>query len=103
MTKTTRHSKIAALALGAFLFAASLSAAEARDKPTKIIYDGKHWFCYTDPVGITLAEFRSICQEIEAGGKGEFVEYIVDKRGKMRRKAGSKPKPASHGLRGSVA
>lgn len=104
-TTAPRKSRAAvALAFGALLFAASLGAAEAaRDTSVKVIYDGRYWFCYTDPTGISLAEFKSICQLIEQGGKGVFVEFTVDRRGKMRRKPGAKPKPADLGLRGTFA
>ena len=95
---------VVALALGALLIVANLDAAKAaRDAGLKIIYDDKYWFCYTDPTGISLAEFKSICQLIEAGGKGAFVEFTVDRHGKMRRKPGAKPRPADLGLRGSLA
>lgn len=95
---------VVALAFGALLIVSSLDVATAaRDAGLKIIYDGKYWFCYTDPTGISLAEFKSICQLIEPGGKGVFVEFTVDRHGKMRRKPGAKPKPADLGLRRTLA
>lgn len=99
-----RKSMIAvAFAFGALLILAASGGAQARDSSIKILYDGKYWFCYTDPTGISLAEFKSICQMIEPGGKGGFVEFTVDRHGKMRRKPGAKPKPADLGLRGTYA
>jgi len=102
--KPPRQSRTSiALAFGALLFAASAGVTQARDTAVKILYDSKYWFCYTDPTGISLAEFKSICQLIEPGGKGDFVEFYVDRKGKMRRKPGAKPKPADLGLRGTLA
>jgi hypothetical protein len=88
---------LAAIAVGA-------AAADARDTSIKVILEGQHWFCHTDPTGWPLADFKAVCSLIDAGGKGEFVEFIVDRKGKVRRKPQSPkkadPKPP---LRGSLA
>ena len=102
MKKPSRRATATALAAAALAVALQFSApAFARDDAVKVLYDGGYYFCYTNPNGISLATFKSICQQIEANGKGVFVEYYVDRKGKMRRKAAGKTRPADLGLRGS--
>jgi hypothetical protein len=61
-------------------------AAGARDTSVKVLLDGQLWFCHTDPTGWSLADFKAVCSQIEPGGKGQIVEFVVDKKGKIRRK-----------------
>jgi hypothetical protein len=77
----------------AFIVAASLTAfalaaqpTTARDTSLKVLLDGEYWFCQEDPTGWPLADFKSVCSLIGPGGKGAFVEFIVDAKGKVRRK-----------------
>lgn len=95
--------------IAGFIFAlAALNAAlepasAARDTSVKVLFQGTHWFCHTDPTGWPLADFTAVCSQIEPGGKGDFVEFVLDRKGKMRRKPATKPAPASLGLRGTIA
>jgi len=91
--------------LSAFAFAALIAPAHARDTSVKVLLDGQLWFCHTDPTGWPLADFKAVCSMIEPGGKGEVVEFIVDRRGKVRRKPPAPKKQASAaelGLRGTI-
>ena len=97
------RTNIAAL-LTAVMLAAPI-AAHARDAGVKVLLDGQLWFCHVDPTGWPLADFKAVCAQIEPGGKGEVVEFIVDRRGKVRRKP---PEPAKKitladlGMRGAL-
>jgi hypothetical protein len=68
------------------LAAAGMSAALARDTSVKVLLDGQHWFCHVDPSGWKLEDFKAVCSQIEPGGKGQVVEFVVDRKGKVRRK-----------------
>lgn len=77
--------------------------AVARDTPVKVVLDGRYWFCHTNPSGWTVGEFEGVCTPISAGGVGEFVEFYVDRKGKVRRKPPVKKKAsAGLGLRGTL-
>jgi hypothetical protein len=88
-----RKMNIAAL-LMAVLLAAPMTA-QARDTGVKVLLDGQLWFCHVDPTGWPLADFKAVCAQIEPGGKGEVVEFIVDRKGKIRRKPAEVPKKIS--------
>jgi hypothetical protein len=94
----------AAVLLSALALAATLAPGHARDTSVKVLLNGEYWFCYTDPTGWSLADFKAVCSQIDAGGKGEFVEFMVDRRGKVRRKPQQpkKDEPAKLPLRGSL-
>jgi hypothetical protein len=80
-----RH-PLAALLIASALAAAGASLAAARDTSVKVLLDGQHWFCHLDPEGWTLEDFKAVCSQIEPGGKGPVVEFVVDRKGKVRRK-----------------
>lgn len=82
--------------------AALETASAARNTSVKVLFQGTHWFCHTDPTGWPLADFTAVCSQIEPGGKGDFVEFTLDRKGKMRRKPATKSKPAHLGLRGTL-
>jgi hypothetical protein len=89
----------------ALLAAAAFAPANARDAGVKVLLDGQHWFCHTDPAGWSLADFKAICSMIEPGGTGVVVEFFVDGKGKVRRKPPAPKKQASLaelGLRGPL-
>jgi len=92
-----------AVLLSAVTFGVTCVPAQARDSSVKVILDGGYWFCHTDPTGWPLADFKAVCSQIDAGGQGEFVEFIVDRKGKVRRKpqAPKKDERAKPPLRGS--
>lgn len=94
---------IAALLIAVVL--AAPIAAHARDTGVKVLLDGQLWFCHVDPTGWPLADFKAVCAQIEPGGKGEIVEFIVDRKGKVRRKPPAAPKKislADLGMRGAT-
>ena len=70
----------------ALAFIARSEPVAARDTSVKVLLDGEYWFCQEDPTGWPLADFKAVCSLIGPGGKGEFVEFVVDKKGKIRRK-----------------
>jgi hypothetical protein len=86
---------LAAVLLSAFVFDGLIAPARARDTSVKVLLDGQLWFCQQDPTGWPLADFKAVCSMIEPGGKGEIVEFIVDRNGKMRRKPPAPKKQTS--------
>jgi len=83
---------IAAAFSTAMLLGVLALPAAARDTSVKVLINGEYWFCHTDPTGWPLADFKAVCSLIGPGGKGEFVEFIVDGKGKVRRKPASQLK-----------
>lgn len=80
-------SRIALLIVSSLLTALTFCGpAAARDTSVKVLINGEYWFCQSDPTGWTLSDFKAVCSLIGPGGKGEFVEFIVDGKGKVRRK-----------------
>ena len=101
--RVSRIRTTTAALLIAALFAVP-TAARARDTGVKILLDGQLWFCHVDPTGWPLADFKAVCAQIEPGGKGAIVEFIVDRKGKIRRKppAAKKISLAEIGIRGAL-
>ncbi len=100
----SRITTIVAALLTAGLLTAP-TAARARDTGVKVLLDGQLWFCHLDPAGWRLADFKAVCSQIEPGGKGEIVEFIVDRKDKVRRKPPAPKKQVSLadlGLRGTL-
>ena len=92
------------IAAAMLTLAAFGAGALARDTSVKVLLEGQHWFCHTDPAGWPLADFKAVCSMIEPGGKGEVVEFVVDRKGKVRRKpAGQLKRETRDALRGAVA
>jgi hypothetical protein len=88
----------------ALIFGSLSMPAAARDTSVKVLINGEYWFCAQDPTGWPLADFRAVCSLIGPGGKGEFVEFVVDAKGKVRRKPVSQLKhETSNALRGSLS
>ena len=73
------------------------------DQGIKVLINGEYWFCDRNPIGWSLADFKAVCSKIGPGGRGEFVEFYVDGRGKVRRKPQTpkKQEPQKLPLRGS--
>lgn len=71
----------------------------------KIVLDGEYWFCDRNPTGWSLADFKAVCSKIGLGGRGAFVEFYVDAKGKVRRKPQTpqKQEPQKPPLRGSFS
>ena len=83
------RTKSTAMLLSACLVGVLAAPAEAHarvDQGLKLVLDGQYWFCQSDPTGWTLADMKAVCSQIEPGGKGEVVPFIVDRDGKVRRK-----------------
>ena len=102
--RVSRIRTITAALLVAALLAVP-TAARARDTGVKVLLDGQLWFCHVDPTGWPLADFKAVCAQIEPGGKGEVVEFIVDRKGKVHRKPPEAPKKVSLaeiGMRGAL-
>lgn len=92
------------LAVAMLTLAVFSAGVAARDTSVKVLLDRQHWFCHTDPTGWPLADFKAVCSMIEPGGKGEVVEFIVDRKDKVRRKpAGQLKRETRDALRGAVA
>ena len=94
---------VASLCLTSFVALVHAAPSAARDTSLKVLFQSTHWFCHLDPTGWPLADFKAVCSQIEPGGKGQFVEFILDRNGRMRRKPVTKPKPADLRLRGTFA
>ena len=97
--------KIVAATFSTAVFFGALSVpANARDTSIKVVLDGEYWFCQSDPTGWSLADFKAVCSLIGPGGKGAFVEFMVDGKGKVRRKPVAQLKhETSTALRGSLS
>lgn len=104
-SSVSRKGLAAAALLLVFALGLAVAPAHARDTSVKVLLEGQLWFCHVDPTGWSLADFKAVCSMIEPGGKGEIVEFIVDRRGKVRRKPPAPKKQASFaelGLRPSL-